>query len=77
MPLDAIKDERRAVVKDAEHGPPFRSGRIVVACCNPRRANSNSTAPTERFRSPAIDFAVSRISSPMFNVVLMPEKLLQ
>ena len=58
-------------------GNPFRSCRIVIACCNPHSTDSDSTAPNERFRSPAIDFAVSRISSSMFNVVLVPEKSLQ
>ena len=38
--------------------------------CSPRRADSDSAAPTERFRSPAINLAASRISLSMFGVVL-------
>ena len=51
---------------------PFLVRRGVTCCRNPRRASSERTAPTERFRSPASDLVASRISSPMLRVVLMP-----
>ncbi len=61
----------------ANTGNPLRLRRPARAGRNPRRANWDSTVPTETLRSPAIDLAASRISSSMFSVVLMRARILQ
>ena len=43
-------------------GKPLRFRKTIVSGRNPRRARSESTVPTERFRSPAIDLAASGMS---------------
>ena len=58
-------------------GKPLRFRRFAVSGRSPRRARSDNTAPTERFRSIAIDLAASRISSSMLSVVLMPRRISQ
>ena len=59
----------------ANKGNPFLRAGEGVRCRSPRRASSDTTLPTETFRSLASERAVSRISSSMFRVVLTPDTL--
>ena len=54
-------------------GNPFRNDGARFR--SPRRAGSDSAAPTEMLHSPASDRATSRTLSSMFKVVLMLAKL--
>ena len=61
MPIDAIEGQDGAVIRDAEHRKALVPACPATAGRSPRHANSDSTAPTERFRPLAIDLAASRI----------------
>ena len=60
----------------ANKGNPFLRTGEGVRCRSPRRANSDTTLPTETFRSLASERAVSRISSSIFRVVLTSDTLI-
>lgn len=77
MPLDAIKGERRAVVRDVEHGKPFplAPGCHCLLQSAPRQLGQHRAHREISFFRNRL--TVSRISSSMFNVVLLPEKPLQ